>query len=326
MNRSNNRISIDGPKRKGRIPAWFGAGLAVILLFNTARRAEAIIVTMQVPVAGTQTSYIQDFSVLNTLDGTLLNGQSYSLNVFFDDNNFLVAAGYTSFTMDLFVNQSGAIGAWPADGCCVTGYLIDAAGNPLSSAVSFPDSGSVPAQVWPGWPFYLSDGTEYIPPTKMFEAQFSGVNIYGNPGGYYINPIIFSGVHFDIKYSVSPTNEVIGGRIVIANFIDLLQSSPIPVPVYSEYFIGVPSPALTLTGPPSPGGIGNTNAFCLQLSGTPDYPYILQSATNLAYPNWQSVITNSADSNGNWNIAITNSPKVPSAFFRVVAWPGPAQQ
>jgi hypothetical protein len=45
----------------------------------------------------------------------------------------------------------------------------------------------------------------------------------------------------------------------------------------------------------------------LQLTGTPNYPYILQSATNLTPPiSWQSIRTNYADTNGNWQYTDPN--------------------
>jgi hypothetical protein len=45
----------------------------------------------------------------------------------------------------------------------------------------------------------------------------------------------------------------------------------------------------------------------LQLSGTPGYPYLLQSATNLTPPiNWVSLFTNAADAIGNWQFIDTN--------------------
>ena len=45
----------------------------------------------------------------------------------------------------------------------------------------------------------------------------------------------------------------------------------------------------------------------VQFVGTPNYPYILQSATNLTPPiNWQPVLTNPADSNGNWQFTDSN--------------------
>ena len=328
MNESSKTSSMNRQEKKTRFPATPGICLAVLLLLGIlVLSAKAIITTMEVPAPGSNISYIQDFSVLDSLNGTSLNGQSQSVNVFFADNVFLVAAGYTSFTVDLFINQSGTIGAWPTNGYCVTGYLIDAAGNPLSSSTSFADSGTTPSQIWPGWPFYMPDGTEYLPSTKMFEAQFGGTPVYGNPAGYYLSPNIFSGVHFDIKYPVSQTNTVIGGRIVIANFVEPILSSPSPVPVYSQYFVNIPEPTLAVIVP-NHSGRGGTNALYLQLSGTPDYPYILQSATNITGQiNWQSLMTNSAGTNGIWDITITitNSPKFPSKFFRVVAWPGPSQ-
>lgn len=66
--------------------------------------------------------------------------------------------------------------------------------------------------------------------------------------------------------------------------------------------------SLTVVLPPrnfsaSPGA----NGMRLQGSGTPNYPYILQSATNLTPPvNWQPVFTNPADISGNWQFTDTN--------------------
>jgi len=49
------------------------------------------------------------------------------------------------------------------------------------------------------------------------------------------------------------------------------------------------------------------NQLTLQFTGTPNYPYLLQSTTNLAPPiNWQPVLTNPADLNGNWQFTDTN--------------------
>jgi sugar lactone lactonase YvrE len=62
------------------------------------------------------------------------------------------------------------------------------------------------------------------------------------------------------------------------------------------------------------------NRLLVQLTGTPDYPYILQMATNLTQPvSWQPIITNYADVNGSWNWAITNLPACPAGFYRAVA-------
>ena len=55
--------------------------------------------------------------------------------------------------------------------------------------------------------------------------------------------------------------------------------------------------------------LNGTNGIRLlaQLAGAASYPYILQAATNLTPPvNWQPVITNAADTNGNWQFLDTN--------------------
>jgi hypothetical protein len=63
----------------------------------------------------------------------------------------------------------------------------------------------------------------------------------------------------------------------------------------------------------------NSHQLSLQLSGTPNFPYTLQSTTNLTPPiNWQPVITNSADINGNWSITVSNMSSTPSSFYRAV--------
>ena len=55
-----------------------------------------------------------------------------------------------------------------------------------------------------------------------------------------------------------------------------------------------------------------------QLSGTPNYPYILLSTTNLTLPiNWQPVTTNLADTNGSWQSTDTNLDSQ-QKFYRVV--------
>jgi hypothetical protein len=57
----------------------------------------------------------------------------------------------------------------------------------------------------------------------------------------------------------------------------------------------------------------------VQLTGSPNYPYILQMATNLIPPvNWQPVFTNPADGNGNWSCTVTNVPNLPAGFYRAV--------
>ena len=57
----------------------------------------------------------------------------------------------------------------------------------------------------------------------------------------------------------------------------------------------------------------------IQFAGTANYPYILQVATNLTPPvNWQSILTNPANVNGNWSFTVTNLSAVPAGFYRAV--------
>jgi uncharacterized delta-60 repeat protein len=67
------------------------------------------------------------------------------------------------------------------------------------------------------------------------------------------------------------------------------------------------------------GQIVTGGSLQLQFSGTPNYPYILQMATNLTPPvNWQPVLTNPADGTGNWNFTVTNLTDLPAGFYRAV--------
>jgi alpha-tubulin suppressor-like RCC1 family protein len=63
----------------------------------------------------------------------------------------------------------------------------------------------------------------------------------------------------------------------------------------------------------------NHQQLALQFTGTPNYPYILQVATNLTPPIiWQSILTNPADGNGNWSWTITGLSNSPAGFYRAV--------
>ena len=55
----------------------------------------------------------------------------------------------------------------------------------------------------------------------------------------------------------------------------------------------------------------------IQMNGTPNFPYVLQSATNLTPPvHWQSVVTNLADNVGSWVLIRSNYSSLPAVFFR----------
>jgi Immunoglobulin domain/Immunoglobulin I-set domain/NHL repeat len=66
--------------------------------------------------------------------------------------------------------------------------------------------------------------------------------------------------------------------------------------------------------------IGAGSGVQLQFKGTPNYPYTLQSTTNLTPPVvWQPVVTNAAGTNGNWVFIDTNGGFVPARFYRSLA-------
>jgi hypothetical protein len=77
--------------------------------------------------------------------------------------------------------------------------------------------------------------------------------------------------------------------------------------------------ALTVFLPPQQFTLQNPGAgLQMQFTGTPYYPYILQSATNLTPPiSWKSILTNPADGNGNWQSTDTNLNSL-QKFYRAV--------
>jgi len=95
--------------------------------------------------------------------------------------------------------------------------------------------------------------------------------------------------------------------VVVANNFGSVTSSLAELTVFMppQYFLG--------NGTNSSNG----NQLTMQLSGTPNYPYILLWATNLTPPiNWRPVATNLAD--GNWSFTITNPPAAPAGYYRMV--------
>jgi sugar lactone lactonase YvrE len=93
--------------------------------------------------------------------------------------------------------------------------------------------------------------------------------------------------------------------------------------IVSNSFGAVTSSVVSLTvllPPQSFSGQAVSNGgLQLQFTGTPNYPYILQMATDLTPPvNWQSILTNPADANGNWNFTVTNLTDLPAGYYRAV--------
>jgi uncharacterized delta-60 repeat protein len=66
-------------------------------------------------------------------------------------------------------------------------------------------------------------------------------------------------------------------------------------------------------------GQATSAGMLIRFAGTPSYPYVLQSATNLVPPvDWRSVFTNAADADGHWSFAVTNIVDAPMRFYRAV--------
>ena len=94
--------------------------------------------------------------------------------------------------------------------------------------------------------------------------------------------------------------------MVVTNDFGGVTSSPASLTVTGTF---LPPQWLTLTA--------TNGSLSLQFTGTPDHPYVLETATNLAPPaDWQPVLTNPADRNGNWSYTLTNPPPVPARFYR----------
>ena len=104
-----------------------------------------------------------------------------------------------------------------------------------------------------------------------------------------------------VHFSGDPTLMLINAAMTNAGNYSVVISSPFGSVASSVAALTVLVPPQHFTGQFAGGGLQ------IQFSGTPTYSYILQSATNLTPPvNWQPVLTNSADGNGNWQFADTN--------------------
>ncbi len=126
-----------------------------------------------------------------------------------------------------------------------------------------------------------------------------------NPGAGYTTP---PAIQIDAPSAISLTGQTNATLTLLAvtngnaaNYFVVVTNS----------FGSVTSAVATLTVflPPQSFLARSTNSHqvALQLIGSPNYPYILQSATNLTPPvNWQPVLTNPADGNGNWQFTDTN--------------------
>jgi hypothetical protein len=146
-------------------------------------------------------------------------------------------------------------------------------------------------------------------------GQVSAVNII-NPGFGYTTPPF---IQIDAPSAVSLSGQTNATLTLLA-----VNSSTAPnyFVVVTNDFASVTSglAALTVFLPPQSfsGLMVGGKQLGLRFSGTPNYSYVLQSATNLTPPvSWQSIRTNNADVNGNWLFTETNLNAV-QKFYRAV--------
>jgi hypothetical protein len=134
----------------------------------------------------------------------------------------------------------------------------------------------------------------------------------GNPISVTVSTLP-PGLTVNLTYNGLPTGPVNAGSYTVVGKI----SDP-------NYFGGITN-ALVVGDPPqaltaSSASGNNGQQLSLQLDGTPNYPYVLQIATNLN-PRvlCQSVLTNTANGSGKWNCIITNLSDAPESFYRAFA-------
>lgn len=197
----------------------------------------AIPITIDPGPVGTTWNYGQFF--FSDVPAVGFGGQTVPLDISFAGGKWLASS---RIGVGLFLNQSGELGQWPNTAVTVTGYLVGNSGNPLSKPVPIDLTGYMPAQIWPGWPFYLPDGTPYLPATTIHEHRFEGDHISASSYRYFIDPLVVAGMHFDVTVPNSPSLGLIGGRMTLHNFDAPIYVSPHPIPPFP---VNVPDAAST---------------------------------------------------------------------------------
>jgi hypothetical protein len=147
---------------------WLASLIAVSLLCIGRAKADSFSVSVDPGSAGTSFSYQNfDFSVLA---GSPFDGETQAVDVWFG-GQFLVAP---ELSIEFFQNQTGALGTEPDWFGSVSGVLLDPEGAPTGSAFTLAPNASMPAQVWPGWPYTLPDGTPFLPATTGYGVDLEG--------------------------------------------------------------------------------------------------------------------------------------------------------
>jgi alpha-tubulin suppressor-like RCC1 family protein/sugar lactone lactonase YvrE len=166
------------------------------------------------------------------------------------------------------------------------------------------------ANIFPaeGASFSLAIGRNQVPAAVTLNSLYQ---LYtGNPIYVQANTIP-PGLAVNLNYSgwpIPPKNP--GSYIVVGAIADL------------NYYGSATNVLVVGLPPQSLAEHLGVNRLQIQFAGTPNYPYILQMATNLTPPvSWQSIITNSPDANGNWSWTNFNLSAYPAGFYRAAAGP-----
>ena len=216
---------------------WKRSCLWILLLIAAAIRAgagpaEALTLEVDPGEAGTKFS-LRTFPFVGALDGTELNGQTRSVDIVFKEKKF-AAAG--TFRITLSISQSGDLGTAPAGYFSVKGHLLDAKGKPMEPLVEFKPTMTMPAQIWPGWGYFLPDGKEYVPATTGYEADFAGKPMdMDRRNNFLYDPIVFTGVHFEITFPRTPATRMKGLSVTLSDFQNQVHVSPDPMPKFKGH-------------------------------------------------------------------------------------------
>ena len=230
------------------------SALALLVLLSGSP-AYAGAITLDPGAEGSSYFYANHI-LTGVLGSTSMQGQTEAIDFIFSDNKFLAAG---AVTMDLWINQDNPMGEWPTTASSVSAYLFDATYNPITPTMTFVHNGTMPTQIWPGWGYYLPDGTEYLPAATGYEGTFVGARIAEAPENddYFLEAMLFHGIHMDITYPDSPDDHAIGLALSMSNFNHLnptthefynpLYVSPDPVPTFRVLAVPEPATALLLS-------------------------------------------------------------------------------
>lgn len=169
--------------------------------------------------------------------------------------------------------------------------------------------------------------TVLAPPS--ITKQPANTNILkGNTAGFTVTcsgTSPFSYQWYEGSNALADTSNIIGS---LSNVLAILSASTNNTGGYylivTNLYGTATSTVATLNVGIPPASIGFsalTNGISLTMPGTPNFPYVLESTSNLMPPIiWQRILTNSANSNGLCSFMDGNTSSNSGKFYRVV-WP-----